>query len=62
MDLLIKLEKILERYQTIETSLAQPDVVNDMEKFTKLNKDYSDLRDVVELINGYKAVRTEISE
>ena len=62
MDLLVKLEKILERYKTIESDLAAPDVVSDMDKFTKLNKEYSDLRDVVELINNYKSVREDIAE
>ena len=62
MDLLVKLEKILERYQSIETELGQPDIVSDMDKFTKLNKEYSNLKEVVELINNYKSVRNDIAE
>ena len=62
MDLLLKLENILNRYNTIENELASPDVASDMANFTKLNKEYSDLRDVVELILEYKSVRSEIDE
>jgi peptide chain release factor 1 len=62
VDLLVKLEKILDRFKAIETELGNPDVVSDMAKFTKLNKEYSDLKEVVELINNYKSVRNDIAE
>jgi peptide chain release factor 1 len=62
VDLLAKLNKILDRNKNIETALSAPDVVSDMDKFTKLNKEYSDLKDVVVLITNYRNIRNEISE
>lgn len=62
MDLLVKLEKILDRFKEIETELGNPDTVSDMDKFTALNKQYADLKEVVELANNYKSVRSDIDE
>lgn len=62
MSLLQKLDSILNRFKEVETELASPDVASDMEKFTSLNKEYADLKDVVELILEYKGVLSDYDE
>jgi len=47
--MLNKLEAIHARFLDIEERLSDPEVVSDMKKFSKLNKEYKDLQE----INGY---------
>lgn len=49
-----KLEAIHERYQYVEESLGNPDVVGDMDKFTSLNREYKELKTLVEVYFDYK--------
>lgn len=51
-----KLEGIQERFQEIETLLAQPDVMKDIKQYTALSKEYKDLSKVVQAYEQYKKV------
>jgi peptide chain release factor 1 len=51
--MLEKLEAIHARYKDIELLLSSPEVVADMTRFQKLNKEYSDLKDLVEAYHNY---------
>ena len=62
MSLLHKLDNILNRFKEVEAELANPDVVSNMDKFKSLNKEYSDLKEVVELILEYKGIFNELKE
>lgn len=53
MDLLSKLASFEKRYQQITDELSQPDVVNDRERFTALNREISELGPVLEAFRGY---------
>ncbi len=53
-NLIDRLEAIYERYNYVEESLSNPDVVSDMDKFKKLNKEYKDLKVIVEIFHTYK--------
>jgi peptide chain release factor 1 len=57
MDLLEQLRAIEERYHQLEERLGDPELVKDMDKFMKLNKDYKDMQPVV---NAYKAYASVI--
>lgn len=52
--LLKKLEIIYQRWQEIGDQITQPDIIADMKRYVKLNKDYKDLQPVVEAYKEYK--------
>lgn len=53
--MLDKLEAIEGRFIEVETLLSSPDIMKDMRRFTQLNKEYSDLKEIVEVIKQYKS-------
>jgi len=54
--MLDKLEAIKERHIYLEEQLANPEIVSDMKKFTKTNKEYSDLKEIVDAYHTYKTL------
>ena len=52
--ILNKLEKIKERHEEIAAELADPDVINNQNEFTKLSKEYAQLEPVVNRYNAYQ--------
>lgn len=61
MDLLNKLEKINEKYQQITEQLADSAIVSDRQKMIALNKERSDLEDIIEVYNRYKELVNNIA-
>lgn len=55
-DLLNKLEDIYHRWLQIEEDVSKPDVMSDMKRYIKLNKDYKDLLPVVDAYKKYKNI------
>ena len=51
-----KLQAIEERFYYLEEKLSDPEVVTDIKKFTKINKEYKDLNEVVDVIREYKTL------
>lgn len=60
--LLNKLEHLLIRFEEVETLIGDPDVISDMDRFVKLNKEYSELQKIVEVRNEYKASLDAIAD
>ncbi len=54
--MLAKLEEIYNHYLTIEEKLSDPETVSDMKVFSKLNKEYKGLQEIVESYKEYKHV------
>jgi len=52
--MLEKLEAIEARFKEVELLLSGADVMSDMKRFTQLNKEYSDLKEVVETTEEYR--------
>lgn len=52
--MLDKLEAIQDRYYYLEEQLSDPDIVTDMDKFKKVNKEYKGLKELVAIANEYK--------
>lgn len=52
--MLEKLEAIHQRFKTVEEMLSQPDVLSDMKRFTQLNREYKDLRKIVDVYFEYR--------
>ena len=60
--MLEKLAQIEKRYLEIENSLADPDVMSDMENYKKFMKEYKNLLPVVEKYREYKGLEADISD
>lgn len=58
--MLEKLEAIKLRWEEVERELSNPDTVNDMKRFAKLNKEYKDLGKIVEEYYIYKNIISNI--
>jgi len=52
--MLDKLEAIEARFREVELLLSSADTMSDMKRFTQLNKEYSDLKEVVEITIIYR--------
>ena len=53
-DLLSKLELIEVRFQEVGTLITDPDIIADMARYVKLNKEYKDLEEIVTVYKEYK--------
>ncbi len=56
------LEGIHARFKEVELLLSSPEVASDIKQFTKLNKEYSDLKQIVERYFEYKNLIGNLSE
>lgn len=52
--MLDKLEAIHKKYLDIEEQINQPDIMSDMKRYVKLNKDYKDLQPIIVAYKEYK--------
>jgi peptide chain release factor 1 len=59
--MLEKLEAINIRFQELEKEMNNPDIMSDMKRFVKLNKDYKDLLPVIAAYKEYKDVLGNIA-
>jgi peptide chain release factor 1 len=55
-DLLKKLEAIQYRFIEVGTLIVDPDIISDMDRYVKLNKEYRDLEEIVAVYTAYKNV------
>ncbi|MDN6639473.1 MAG: peptide chain release factor 1 [Tetragenococcus sp.] len=57
-----QLQKIENRYKELGELMSDPDVIADTNRFMKLSKEESDLRETVQVYQRYKKVEEDISE
>ena len=60
--LLDKLQHLVSRFEEIGTLITDPAVISDMERYVKLNKEYSELEKIVKERNRYKSALDGIAE
>lgn len=60
--LLDKIDHLVSRFEEVGTLITDPEVISDMERYVKLNKEYSDLQKIVEVRNEYKSALDGIIE
>jgi peptide chain release factor 1 len=58
--MLDKLEAIKQRWQNVEAEISSPDAMADMKRFAQLNKEYKDLRKIVDEYEIYRNVISNI--
>jgi peptide chain release factor 1 len=61
MDLFAKLLAIKERWESISKDLMEPEVLSDMKRYTRLNKEYSELTEIVDVFNEYHLLLSNIT-
>lgn len=60
MNLIEKLQAIKERWQNISDELIKPETISDIKKYASLNKEYSELTDIVEAYHEYRELLSNI--
>ncbi len=61
MEILDKLEIVKNRWEEISEQMNDPEVVSDMKRYVKLNKDYKDLQPLVTAYKEYKTIISNIA-
>ena len=60
--LLDKLEHLVNRFEEVGTLISDPNVISDMKRYVKLNKEYSELQKIIDARNKYKNAYDSIEE
>lgn len=60
--LLSKLEHLVVRFEEVTTLISDPDVISDMNRYVKLNKEYSELQKILDARKEYKNAYDSIKE
>lgn len=58
--MLDKLESLRARFLNLEEQLSDPDIISDIKRYSKINKEYSDLKDIVDSTDEYKLILSNI--
>lgn len=58
--ILEKLEGVKERFEEVGRLITEPDIIADMKRYVKLNKEYKDLEPIIEAYNAYRNVISNI--
>ena len=62
MEIIDKLEDIKTKWETLGEQLNDPEIIGDMKRFVKINKDYKDLEPIVVAFKEYKNLLANIEE
>ncbi len=57
-----QLDELVEKYNNISEMISMPEVIADQEKWQKLMKEHSDIKEIVEKYQEYKKVIADINE
>ena len=60
--ILEKLEAIKERYEETGRQITEPDAMDDMKRYVKLNKEYRDLEPLISVYDEYRNVLSNLEE
>ena len=62
MEIIDKLEDIKTKWETLGEQLNDPEIIGDMKRFVKINKDYKELEPIVVAFKDYKNLLSNIEE
>lgn len=57
-----KLEHMVTRFEEVGTLITDPEIISDMDRYVKLNKEYSDLQKIVSVRNQYQMALESVKE
>lgn len=55
-----KIASIRDRYRNLEEHLSDPGVIGDRKRYAQVNKEYSDLREIVETFGAFEAIEMQL--
>lgn len=55
-----KLHELKERFHYLEEKLSDPEIISDMKQFAQINRDYKELKEIVELIDQRESLLNNI--
>ncbi|NUM49566.1 MAG: peptide chain release factor 1 [Flavobacteriales bacterium] len=58
--MLKKLEALQYRFEEVGNLIVDPAVISDMQRYVKLNKEYKDLNDILQVLRKYKKILNDI--
>ncbi|MCD6345846.1 MAG: PCRF domain-containing protein, partial [Bacteroidales bacterium] len=58
--LLEKLKGVAQRFEEVARLITDPDIINDMQRYIRLNKEYKDLQPVVDAYHEYDNIISNI--
>ncbi|MCF8225653.1 MAG: peptide chain release factor 1 [Bacteroidales bacterium] len=58
--ILERLEGVASRFEEVGKLISQPEIISDMNRYVRLNKEYSQLEPIVEAYRNYKNLRSNI--
>ena len=61
MSLLKKLEEISIRFDQVSEQIVDPEIISDMDRYVKINREYKELSEIVKVYNKYKDVIDNIA-
>jgi len=56
----IKLEGVKSRFEEVGKLINEPEIINDMKRYVKLNKEYKDLQPIIEAYNRYNNITANV--
>jgi peptide chain release factor 1 len=59
--ILDKLEGVKTRFNTVSELITQPETINDMKRYVKLNKEYKQLEPIIQAYNEYQNILSNIT-
>ena len=60
--MLEKLQIVKQRFDEVNDFIIQPDIISDQKRYIQLNKEYKDLKQIIDKGNIYKELLDNISE
>lgn len=61
MDIEAKLEQVKERFEEVTAAMSDPSVYDDPDRYTELTKEHSDLKELVDLYEEWKDIKSQIA-
>lgn len=59
MELLDNISNIRDRYKNLEEQLTDPAVIGDRKRYAQINKEYADLKEIVDTFNRYETLQSQ---
>lgn len=60
--IILRLKQICDRYDEISALLSDNEIINNPERYTKITKEYSDIKDIVSLFKTYEDLQEQAKE
>jgi len=58
--MLDKLDSLKDRFLNLEEQLSDPDIISDVSRYSKINKEYSDLKEIVQATEAFRMLLSNI--